>query len=252
MSHSKNCILSANCKLADTAKCNPLCQSYVGMHGYSGANGRSGNANIPKEYAFVTLVNSPVRASQPQVCNTIDKYADTFIRQFEAPSGRIKSLYLYGEPGNGKTTTACAILNAWLVRHYIGSVQRGVRPLDRPCYFLDTNAFQTLYNTFNRHNVPPDIGEPAADKYYRSQKIAMEVPFLVADDIGVRSASEAFRADLHAIINHRTVNGMPTVYTSNVPITDLHTVFDARLADRVRDQCLPVHFVGESKRGMRK
>lgn len=70
--------------------------------------------------------------------------------------------------------------------------------------------------------------------------------------IGVRGATEAFRSYLHAIINYRTTNGLPTVYTSNLPIEDMAQVFDDRLYDRMRDQCAVLHFEGGSKRGIRK
>ncbi|MEK5414338.1 hypothetical protein [Paenibacillus sp. FSL L8-0708] len=57
---------------------------------------------------------------------------------------------------------------------------------------------------------------------------------------------------MHSVINHRVANGLPTVYTSNVMLADLAQVFDARLADRIREQCVEIRFVGESKRGLRK
>jgi DNA replication protein DnaC len=82
-------------------------------------------------------------------------------------------------------------------------------------------------------------------------KRAQTAPFAVIDDLGIRTASEAFRAYVHAIINYRTVNGMPTVYTSNLPIEEMAVVFDQRLYDRVRDQCAVLFFSGESKRGRR-
>lgn len=80
---------------------------------------------------------------------------------------------------------------------------------------------------------------------------AKSVLFTVIDDLGVRDATPAFRGDLHSVINHRTTNAMPTVYTSNLPIEEMATVFDQRLYDRVRDQCAVLHFGGESRRGRR-
>lgn len=99
--------------------------------------------------------------------------------------------------------------------------------------------------------MPDDIAAPAATRYYAAQRIAQSVPFLVADDIGVRDASEAFRADLHTVINARVAAELPTIYTSNIKLAELDTLFDRRLADRVRDQCVEFTFTGESKRGLR-
>src|SRR5699024_223984 len=82
-------------------------------------------------------------------------------------------------------------------------------------------------------------------------KRAQDAPFAVIDDIGVRTASEAFRAYVHAVINGRVTGGLPTVYTSNLPIEEMAQVFDDRLYDRIRDQCGVIHFAGTSKRGRR-
>ncbi|PAE09714.1 DNA replication protein, partial [Niallia circulans] len=136
--------------------------------------------------------------------------------------------------------------------HYIGSLQRSRQALQQPAYMLDVNAWQTLFNEFNRSNIPADIGEEASRQYYRQMQAAKTAPFAVLDDIGVRNATEAFRGDLHAVINARVTNGLPTVYTSNLPLAEMERVFDARLYDRMRDQCAELVFVGGSKRGMRK
>jgi DNA replication protein DnaC len=179
-------------------------------------------------------------------------YVATFTRQFDGDASAVKSLYLYSAtPGTGKTTTAAALINEWLAVHYIGSLRRGIAPTERPAYFLDINAWQTDYNAFNRPRVPEEIAAPAAARYYAAQRIALSVPFLVADDIGVRDATESFRADLHTVINARVAAELPTVYTSNIKLAELNTLFDRRLADRVRDMCVELTFVGESKRGMR-
>ncbi|MDR9852955.1 DNA replication protein [Paenibacillus sp. VCA1] len=252
MAHADNCILAQHCSLAGSDKCNALCSSYIAVHGYNGAGGRVAAADIPADYRGVTLQNSPARGDQAEAYKVIDAYVNTFQRQFGESGERIKSLYLFSEsPGTGKTTSAAAILNEYIIRHYIGSIQRNRQALDRPAYFLDVNAWQTLFLGFNRSHVPAETAEPLAAKYYAMEQRAKAAPFVVLDDIGVRSASEPFRADLHGIINHRVTNGLPTVYTSNVTIADLAQVFDKRLADRVRDMCGVVEFKGESKRGIR-
>ncbi|MCY9532921.1 ATP-binding protein [Paenibacillus alvei] len=245
--------MSRVCKLAGTAQCTRLCSSYIATHGHSGNGGRVGAAGVPSEYRNVSLADSPARDEQAEAYRILESaYVPTFSRQFEPDGERIKSMYLFSrEPGTGKTTTAAALLNEWLIVHYVGSVQRGKRPLERPAYFLDVNEWQGLYNEFNRPRVPDDIAEPASREYYRRMKHAKSSPFVVMDDIGVRDCSEGFRGDLHSVINHRVTNGMTTVYTSNVTIEELKRVFDARLADRIRDMTMVISFKGESKRGMR-
>jgi DNA replication protein DnaC len=247
LTNATNCVLAHACNFANTTSCTRFCPHFIAT------DARLKSANVPQNYRLLTLQNSPVRAHEPTVYKTLDAYVRTFIRQFDAPSEPIKSVYLYSPtPGNGKTTTAIALLHEYLIRHYVGSLQRGRQPEQVPVYFLDVNEFQTLFNEFNRSNVPTDVADFAAREYYYRYHKAKTTSFVVLDDIGVRSASEAFRGDLHSIINHRVTNGLPTVYTSNLPMTELARVFDERLYDRVRDLCIDLPFGGESKRGLRR
>lgn len=250
--NEKRCLLADRCRLAGGKDCVNTCASWIALHGLGGDGGRAGAAGLPEDYRLVTLTNSPARAEQARAYKLLDQYAATFTRQFDAEGTRIKSLYLYSEsPGTGKTTSAAALINAWLVEHYLGSLKRGLQPLQQPAYFLDVNAWQELYTGFTRPNIPQDIAEQNSRPYYRQLETAKRVPFVVLDDIGVRSASDGFRGDLHTIINYRCANGLPTVYTSNLPIEDMAQVFDARLYDRMRDMCLDIGFSGTSHRGRR-
>lgn len=252
LSHSTKCILRSPCAESDTAACSRICPSFIALHGLNGTGGRVGAANIPDAYRLLTLDTSPARSGQPEIYRALtEDYAPTFTRQFDG-SAPIKSLYLFSrEPGTGKTTTAGAVLNAYTIAHYIGSIKRGLQPIERPAYFLDANAWQSDYNEFNRPRVPDEIAEPAARRYYEAQHRAEHAPYVVLDDIGVRECTEGFRADLHRIINARVSAGRPTVYTSNVPMAELAALYDRRLADRIRDQCIELTFKGESRRGVR-
>lgn len=256
MTNEKRCLLASMCKYAGTERCADSCIPFVSMHGKSGNTGRAGLANIPGEYRLVTLENSPARKDQVDNYKLLERYVDSFKRQFdriETPKDRIKNIYLYSkETGTGKTTTACALLNEWIRRHYVLSVKNGRQPAQIPGYFLDVNEWQNLYNQFNRDGIPQEIKEEASAEYYRRMKLAKTAPFVVLDDVGVRSATEGFRGDLHSVINHRVVKQLVTVFTSNVKIAELMNVYDPRLYDRIRDLTLVMEFTGDSKRGKRQ
>lgn len=234
------CILSGYKKAANEV-CDPLCPHRIAMHGLNGDGGRVGNAGLPKEYQYVTLSNSPVRATQAAVYELFDKYEKTFDR------GDVKSMYLWSEsPGTGKTTSAAALLNAWIARDYLTALKNGEQPRQNSGVFFDVNEFQTSYNLATMTN-----DDAAMSRIGTQLKRVQEAPFAVIDDIGVRGVTEAFRAYVHAVINHRVTNGLPTVYTSNLPMSELTDVFDERLYDRIRDQTGEIHFPGKSHRGRR-
>lgn len=247
MTHANNCILASRCKVAGTSQCNKTCEYFIALHGMSSNGGRVGYANAPIDYKLLTLANSPAREGQPKIYATLEKYCATFERQFEEGAPRIKSLYMFSEsPGNGKTTSAISVMNEWIIASYLGAKKRNRQAPLTPAVFVDCNAFQTDYNLATMTNDEAGINSIKA-----VIKRAQTAPFAVIDDIGVRSASEAFRAYIHAIINYRTVNGLPTIFTSNLPIEEMAQVFDARLYDRMRDMCAVLHFDGTSKRGRR-
>lgn len=234
-----------------------LVTAYIQLHGVDGEGGRVASCGVPLEYRFTTLDNSPCRESQAEIYGKLVSYVDSFKKLFKESNpfdtkGRVKSLYLWSEEtGTGKTTTATALLNEFIGVNYLGSIKRGIQPPQIPAYFLDVNEFQELYNRFSRPNIPQDICEEASREYYRRMDLAKTSPFVVFDDIGVRNPTEAFRGDLHSIINYRVSNQLPSVYTSNIPMEELATVYDRRLADRIKDLTIPFYFEGDSKRGLR-
>ena len=229
------------------AGCTKLCPHRIALHGLDGNGGRVGNAGLPRDYRYVTMKTSPVRESQPETYALLDRYVETFKRKDNDGEERIKSMYLWSEsPGTGKTTTASALINAWIATDYLSAIKAGKQPGQTSAYFLDINELQTSYNLATMTNDDDGI-ERIGEKIKRTQ----DAPFAVIDDIGVREATMAFRSYVHAVINYRTSNGLPTVYTSNLPIEEMAEVFDDRLYDRIRDQCAPIHFRGQSKRGRR-
>lgn len=58
-----------------------------------------------------------------------------------------------------------------------------------------------------------------------------EVPLLILDDFGTQNATAWAQEKIFQIINHRYVNQLPTVITSNMMIDD----FDGRIRSRIQD-----------------
>lgn len=246
--------------------CEPRNSAYIAMHGHSGTGGRLGASRVPEDYAGTLLSDLTLETQGGTLKRDLEAYVKSFEKQFDDVKQklrdeghskdriRIKSLYLWSEnAGTGKTTVACAMLQEYLLRNFLGSVRRGQAPPLAPVYFLDLNEWQTEYNTFNRPKVPEATAEVAAARYYRAMDKAMTAEFAVLDDLGVRDSTEGFRGDLHTIINHRVSKELPTVYTSNIPIEELpNTYGEIRMMDRIKHMTMPIHFEGNSQRGMKR
>lgn len=234
-----------------------LTHIHIQLCGVSGEGGRFGEADIPSEYSSYFLSNAPARKNQEKIYQQLEKYVKSFKRFYtegdKEDSAPLKSVYLWSaNKGNGKSSTSAALLNEFMMMGWKASVALNHPWFKPPAYFFDVNEFQTLYNKFTRNGIASILAEEASMTYYEMMEKASNAPLVVFDDIGVRSATEAFRADLHTIINKRIVNGLPSIYTSNHPIDYLEEVFDERLADRVRDNCIVLEFKGASKRGVKK
>lgn len=275
--HAKKCLLSAECKLRNSDACNNRCSHFVAMHGLSGTGGRVAAANVPADYRLVTVANSPARASQPQVYRAVDEYVTTLGRQFEDEyeaqverlvakgipkekarvQAQTKSLYLWStNTGTGKSTTASAILNSYLVTHYLGSLKRNRQALQCPAYFLSVNNMQ---QTHNKTHMPASLStkEKLGEELIREIERAKKTPFLVMDDLAVRKATNSFAGILYDICDYRTSNKLPTVFTSNKSLDELREYFfdedpEGKIVDRIRDMAGVIGFTGESRRGMRR
>ena len=200
-------------------------------------------AGIPKGYRDIYLDNSPAREDQKEIYSLLESYVKTFT----ADDVRLKSLYLYSaSPGNGKTTSAAVLANEFIRRRFMYLASKGRTIPEVLALFMDVNDVQTRYNMASMSNDDEEMARIVADiKRYST------APFLICDDLAVRGATESFRSLVHAVINERNTAELPTIYTSNVPISDLSNVFDARLADRIGDMAAVLQFKGLSKRGKR-
>ncbi|WP_286080128.1 ATP-binding protein [Parablautia intestinalis] len=131
-------------------------------------------------------------------------------------------LYIHsGTKGSGKTMLACCLINE-IAKRYPGSV-KFVNILD----FLEMTK-----KGFNGDD--EDV------------RAIHQAGLLVVDDIGVQMAKEWIDTVLYRLVNERYVNRLPTVYTSNVPVSRLK--IDDRITDRIESTTYTVNLPEESIR----
>lgn len=201
------------------------------------------NANVPNDYASVLLVNSPCKDTQETVYATCDKVVSRFGKDIDYPS-----LYLYSQAtGTGKTTTACALLNEYVIRRYLWYASENRSIPQCLGYYVDLTELQVNFNMASMSGNREGIND-----IHNMIERYKHVELLVLDDLGTRSVTDAFKGIMYAIIDYRVSKGLRTLYTSNEPLEQLKYIFDERLYDRIRDKCIPLIFEGESKRGKRK
>lgn len=221
----------------DSGHCSEMCGANIAV------KARYAAAGIPQDYQGIYLDNSLAKDDQAEVYRALEAYVATFSKE----DTRIKSVYLYSKsPGTGKTTSAIVLLNEYIRRRFLYYVKKGEQVPETLGLFWDVNDFQRTYNLASMASDQEEL-RTVKDDIERYSKVEM----LVMDDVGVRGSTESFRSLVHSVVNYRITNNLPTVFTSNVLLEDLGTVFDDRLRDRISDQNVILAFKGESKRGRR-
>jgi len=250
----KECNLRNSCDKAKT--CNSPCPAFISLHGLNNRGGKQGDALLPSEYRQTTYDTARCRKDQADIYKDLGRYMTTFKKAFNSVRNtteeRLKDLFFYSkETGTGKTETASMLLNEFLMYSYLRSVlKEEPGSFVDPIFFLDMPALQDLYLKANRGNTPREIAEDASREYYRRISKAKKSRFVVFDEMAIRDASDAFRTDIHNLVNHRTGENLTSIYTSNLPMKEMLDIYDQRLYDRIRRYTGEYKFLGESKRGV--
>ena len=218
-----NCYINKKlCKKADTESCNESCKAFILFEAiYS-------NSNIPKRYqrdiplypgegdleAFKTL--------QGFKLNIVDKVENG------------ENLFIYSTgTGNGKTSWATKIANEYMRKRVFS------KDIDNLIYYVSTPELME------------DLRRGYSDGEYDSIIFKLKnSDIVIFDDIGAEKSSEWVRERLYTIINHRVVEGLTTIYTSNLNISDIYTNLGNRVGSRIKEGTTFVELRGHDRRGV--
>lgn len=170
-------------------------------------------ANLP---GWLSVVPEEYRDVSIDSCDKLPKSLVEFGIQWYK-SLPLKSLYLYGQYGSGKTTYSFALLRA-VMEHWSSKIYIW------PRYFTGKDLDSKLL---------------AASKNYGSDdwdiNCLSDCEILFLDDLDKASCSDRFRLQLFQIINKRFLSKLPTIITSNCEPSQMGDLLDGAVVSRIGD-----------------
>lgn len=166
-------------------------------------------ASLGPRFSDCTFDNwEPKPGTEPMHAAAV-KYAAEF-----PANGR--GLLFYGQPGNGKTHLAAAVVN-------------GVIPLGMSCVFRSTPA---LLKQIERANRPGSKEDEAA--LYQAMH---DADLVVLDDLGAEKWTEHREMALYLIVDDRYRWRKPVICTTNCTLDELEEKVGERTFDRLLEMC---------------
>lgn len=142
-----------------------------------------------------------------------------------------RGLYIYGSVGSGKTYIAYAVVNR--------AKERGK---DIPVWNM-TELLREMRQDFNR---------PYGEKREIEREIMEYDGIIILDDVGAEKTSEWVEETFYLIVNYRYNNMLPTIFTSNLPLSQLSEKIGDRSTSRIAEMCDVFELTGEDKRIINK
>lgn len=76
----------------------------------------------------------------------------------------------------------------------------------------------------------------------------MNTPTLIIDDLGTENTNSAANAELFNLLNHRLINALPTVISTNLSLAELKEVYSERIFSRIMGEYTILPFYGSDIR----
>jgi DNA replication protein DnaC len=155
---------------------------------------------------------------------------------------KAQGLYLAGQVGTGKTHAAWAALADWCA--FTGTIPRGGEDATSGWPSHDRIPPNVI---FTRMTDLLDDLRPGDDSRQRIRD-CQHAALLVIDDVGAEKPSEWTQERFYSVIDHRYVQQLPLIVTSNLPPSKLAGQVGDRAASRLAEMCEIVVMTGTDRR----
>lgn len=212
------------CRQSSTDRCHEFCIGYVQLENVYELS------NIPKKYQYELPLTSPTIDRDSYI--RLKDFMDNIKENVELGNG----VFLYSErKGNGKTSWACKLMNAYL-RHV--ALTNNMR-----CRGLFVNVPRFLQDIRNNFSNPSEQTQDMIKEIHRADLV-------IWDDIGAENPSDWVRESLYSFISTREADNLSQIYTSNVSLETLRSneYLGERIVSRILGQCMVIKFFGDDMR----
>lgn len=250
--------LKDNCSFDKVERtCDYRCFACTFMHGLEqgGKGGLWATTGVPKKYRGTRIETLPIASDNPKAKVLLERYADNILENVQEKN---IGLFLYSIPtddnpfgtGTGKTTSATALLNEYVIKRSKAYLTGKQEMRSNPAIFVKVTELQNNFNGQFRGTF--EQKERASTRYYRLKEALKKTEFVVMDDIATRGSrvTEAFEDELYEILDYRAtqIDKGATVFTSNVNMDELTKSLGERIASRISGMAIKVGFTGKDNR----